>query len=147
MRAIILENIRSLNNVWAIFRTADGAGFDRVALVGYTPTPPREEISKTALWAENFVPWEYFVDIEEAIKHYKDQECIIIVMEKNTKSTNIFELTQIPSVALIVGNELEGVSEVAQNMADHICHLPMLGKKESLNVAVAAGIGMYAMIR
>lgn len=67
-------------------------------------------------------------------------------MEKNTKSTNIFELTQVPSVALIVGNELEGVSETAQNIADHICHLPMLGKKESLNVAVAAGIGMYAII-
>jgi tRNA G18 (ribose-2'-O)-methylase SpoU len=146
MRVIILENIRSLNNVWAIFRTADGAGFDRVALVGYTPTPPREEISKTALWAENFVPWEYFVEIKDAINHYKNQGCSIIVMEKNTISTNVFELTQPISVALIVGNELEWVSQTAQSMADHICHLPMLGGKESLNVAVAAGIGMYMMI-
>ncbi len=146
MRIIILENIRSLNNVGAIFRTADGAGFDRVALVGYTPTPPREEISKTALWAENFVPWEYFVDIEEAILHYKHLGCSIIVMEKNAASTNLFGLPKIDSVALIVGNELEWVSEKAQAMADHICHLTMLGKKESLNVAVAAGIGMYTQM-
>ncbi len=147
MRVIILENIRSLNNVWAIFRTADGAGFDRVALIGYTPTPPREEISKTALWAENFVPWEYFVEIKDAIEHYKNQGCAIIVLEKNEKSTNLFELPKTDSVALVVWNELEGVSETAQKMADNICHLPMLGKKESLNVAVAAGIGMYLITK
>lgn len=107
MRVIILENIRSLNNVGAIFRTADGAGFDRVALVGYTPTPPREEISKTALGAENFVPWEYFVEIKDAIEHYRNQGCEIVVMEKNTVSTNLFEIPKMESVALIVGNELE----------------------------------------
>jgi tRNA G18 (ribose-2'-O)-methylase SpoU len=146
MRVIILENIRSLNNVWAIFRTADGAGFDRVALVGYTPTPPREEISKTALWAENFVPWDYFVHIEDAISHYKNQWCTIIILEKNTISSNLFDIKKTDSSALVVGNELEWVSEMAQKMADHICHLPMLGKKESLNVAVAAGIGMYSVI-
>ncbi len=72
MKAIILENIRSLNNVGAIIRTADGAGFDRVVCVGYTPTPPRKEISKTALGAENFVPWEYFETIEDALKSYKN---------------------------------------------------------------------------
>jgi len=86
------------------------------------------------------------VNTEEAILHYKNLGCIIIVMEKNEASTNLFELPKIDSVALIVGNELEGVSETAQNIADHICHLPMLGKKESLNVAVAAGIGMYMII-
>jgi len=146
MHVIILENIRSLNNVGAIFRTADWAGFDRVALVGYTPTPPREEISKTALWAENFVPWEYFVWIKDAINHYQNQWCEVVVLEKNTISTNLFELKKTTSVALIVGNELEWVSAEAQKMASYICHLPMLGKKESLNVAVAAGIGMYAVM-
>lgn len=146
MRVVILENIRSLNNVGAIFRTADGTWFDYVALVGYTPTPPREEISKTALWAENFVPWEYFIHIHEAIEHYRAQWCRIVVLEKNTQSTNLFLLEKPESVALIVGNELEWVSETAQKMADHICHLPMLGKKESLNVSVAASIGMYAML-
>lgn len=145
MHVIILENIRSLNNVGAIFRTADGAGFDRVALVWYTPTPPRVEITKTALWAENFVPWEYFLRVEDAIEHYQNQWCTIIVLEKNTVSTDIFELKNPTSVAIIVGNELDWVSEEAQKKADHICHLPMLGKKESLNVAVAAGIGMYTM--
>ncbi|MFA6080473.1 MAG: TrmH family RNA methyltransferase [Candidatus Gracilibacteria bacterium] len=146
MHVIILENIRSLNNVGAIFRTADGAGFDRVALVGYTPTPPREEISKTALGAENFVPWEYFVEIQDAIEYYKKQGCTIIALEKNEISSNLFDLKKPTSIALIVGNELEGVSKMAQEIAEHICHLPMLGKKESLNVAVAAGIGMYALI-
>lgn len=146
MKAIILENIRSLNNVGAIIRTADGAWFDRVVCVGYTPTPPRKEISKTALWAENFVPWEYYENIEKAIEAYRKLWCEIIVMEKNEKSKDIFSLQKVPSVALIMWNELDGVSEKAQKWADYICHLPMLGKKESLNVAVAAGIGMYHFI-
>ena len=107
MKAIILENIRSLNNVGAIIRTADGAGFDRVVCMGYTPTPPRKEISKTALGAENFVPWEYYETIEDAIQAYKNLGCKIVVMEKNDISTNLFSLSKIDSVALIMGNELE----------------------------------------
>lgn len=146
MKAIILENIRSLNNVGAIIRTADGAWFDRVVCVGYTPTPPRKEISKTALGAENWVPWEYYEKIEDAIEAYKNLWCTIVVMEKNEKSDSLFELEKNLSLALIMGNELEWVSATAQKMADHICHLPMLGKKESLNVAVAAWIGMYHFI-
>ncbi len=143
MKAIILENIRSLNNVGAIIRTADGASFDRVVCVGYTPTPPRKEISKTALGAENFVPWEYYETIEDAIQTYKNLGCEIVVMEKNNISTDFFTLNSCDHIALVMGNELEWVSTEAQKMADHICHLPMLGQKESLNVAVAAGIGMY----
>lgn len=146
MKAIILESIRSLNNVGAIIRTADGAWFDRVVCVGYTPTPPRKEISKTALGAENWVPWEYYEKIEDAIEAYKKLKCTIIVMEKNEKSDSLFELEKNLSLALIMGNELEWVSATAQKMADHICHLPMLGKKESLNVAVAAWIGMYHFV-
>lgn len=146
MKAIILENIRSLNNVGAIIRTADGAWFDRVVCVGYTPTPPRKEISKTALWAENWIPWEYFENIEDAIQTYKNLGCEIVVMEKNNISTDFFTLDSSKSVALVMGNELEGVSMEAQKMANHICHLPMLGKKESLNVAVAAGVGMYFFV-
>ena len=144
MKAIILENIRSLNNVGAIFRTADGAGFDRVVCVGYTPTPPRKEISKTALGAENFVPWEYYEKIEDAIKSYQNLGCTVIVLEKNEKSASIKTLEKkIENVCIVAGNELEGVSETAQSMADHVCHLPMLGQKESLNVAVAVGIMLY----
>ncbi len=147
MKAIILENIRSLNNVGAIIRTADGSGFDRVVCVGYTPTPPRKEISKTALWAENWVPWEYYEKIEDAIETYRKLWCTIVAMEKNDDSANIFTLKKIDSVALIMGNELEWVSKAAQKLADHISHLPMLWKKESLNVAVAAGIGMYNFLQ
>jgi len=150
MKAIILENIRSLNNVGAIFRTADGAGFDRVVCIGYTPTPPRKEISKTALGAENFVPWEYYETIEDAINTYKNLDCTIIALEKNNKSTSLQDIKNNhhiwQNVAIIAGNELEGVSATAQAMADHICHLPMLGKKESLNVAVATGIALYTFI-
>jgi len=149
MKAIILENIRSLNNVWAIFRTADGAGFDRVICVGYTPTPPRKEITKTALWAENFIPWEYYERIEDAIDSCKKQGCTVIALEKNEKSISLQTLNveyRTLNVGLIVGNELEWVSETGQKMADSICHLPMLWKKESLNVAVAAGIGMYHFV-
>lgn len=149
MKAIILENIRSLNNVGAIIRTADGAWFDRVVCVGYTPTPPRKEISKTALGAENWVPWEYYEKIEDAIEAYKKLWCVIFAMEKNKNSVPIWTINNKLStinIVLIVGNELEWVSETAQKMADHICHLPMLGKKESLNVAVAAWIGMYHFV-
>ncbi len=150
MKAILLENIRSLNNVGAIFRTADGAGFDRVVCIGYTPTPPRKEISKTALGAENFVPWEYYETIEDAINTYKNLGCTIIALEKNNKSTSLQDIKNNhhvwQNVAIIVGNELEGVSTIAQATADHICHLPMLGKKESLNVAVAAGIALYTLV-
>lgn len=150
MKAILLENIRSLNNVGAIFRTADGAGFDRVVCIWYTPTPPRKEISKTALGAENFVPWEYYETIEDAINTYKNLGCTIIVLEKNNKSTSLQDIKNNhhiwQNVAIIAGNELEGVSATAQAMADHICHLPMLGKKESLNVAVATGIALYTFI-
>lgn len=150
MKAIVLENIRSLNNVGAIFRTADGAGFDRVVCVGYTPTPPRKEISKTALGAENFVPWEYYETIEDAINTYKNLGCTIIALEKNNKSTSLQDIKNNhniwQNVAIIAGNELEGVSATAQAMADHIYHLPMLGKKESLNVAVATGIALYTFI-
>jgi 23S rRNA (guanosine2251-2'-O)-methyltransferase len=92
MKAIILENIRSLNNVGVIFRTADGAGFDRVVCIGYTPTPPRKEISKTALGAENFVPWEYYETIEDAINTYKNLDCTIIALEKNNKSTSLQDI-------------------------------------------------------
>jgi len=150
MRAILLENIRSLNNVGAIIRTADGAGFDRVVCVGYTPTPPRKEISKTALGAENFVPWEYYEKIEDAIETYKKLGCTIIALEKNNQSVLLSTINDkqktINNVAIIAGNELEWVSEIAQKMADHICHIPMLGKKESLNVAVAVGISLYNFI-
>lgn len=127
MKAIILENIRSLNNVGAIFRTADGAGFDRVVCVGYTPTPPRKEITKTALGAENFVPWEYYESIEEAIGTYRRNGCTIIALEKNKKSMPVKALdTGIENVCIIAGNELDGVSKTAQDMSDYICHLPML---------------------
>lgn len=146
MKAIILENIRSLNNVGAIFRTADGAGFDRVVCVWYTPTPPRKEITKTALGAETWIPWEYYETIEGAIDAYKKEWCTIVVLEKNNQSSNIADIKKTQPVAIIVGNELEGVSDVAQKMSNHICHLPMLGKKESLNVAVAAGIAMYHFV-
>ncbi len=147
MKAIVLENIRSLNNVGAIFRTADGAWFDRVVCVGYTPTPPRKEISKTALGAENFVPWEYYETIEDALNEYKKIGCTIIALEKNKKSTSLKELqVSWENICLIAGNELEWVSEIAQKMANHICHLPMLWKKESLNVAVATGIALYLLM-
>ena len=147
MKTIILENIRSLNNVGSIIRTADGAGFDRVICVGYTPTPPRKEISKTALGAETWIPWEYYEKIEDAIDTYKKVGYTIIVLEKNEESINLLtcplDKGGLRGIAIIAGNELEGVSKIAQDMADHICHLPMLGKKESLNVSVAAGIAMY----
>ncbi|HRI35921.1 MAG TPA: RNA methyltransferase [bacterium] len=148
MRAILLDNIRSMLNVGAIFRTADGAGYDRVYLTGVTPTPPRREISKTALGAEESVPWEYYRDAREILSRLKSEGWHIVALEQTPESIDYrsIHVHSYDHLCIVVGSETEGVSQELSDFIDSYVELPMLGIKKSLNVATAAGILIYSWI-
>ncbi len=146
-KIIVLDSIRSMQNVWAIFRNADGAGFNKVIMTGHTPQPPRKDISKTAIWAENFINWEYHKNIWKYLQDLKNDWFKIYSVELDEKSVEYTELfkQQEEKVALVMGNEITWVSREVLELSDKIVIIPMRGKKESLNVSVAAGIVMYAV--
>ena len=143
-KIVILENIRSCHNVGAIFRTADGAGFDEVVLTGYTPAPPDRRIEKVSLGAENFIKWRQLENTAALISDLKKQNFKICALEQTPKSKNIFSV-KLPKTnfALVLGNEVEGVSPEVLALADDHFEIPMLGKKSSLNVSVAAGVAFF----
>jgi len=149
MKYLILENIRSAYNVGAMFRTADGAGVDKIFLVGYTPTPidrfgrEQSEILKTSLGASQTVAWEHFANILECIELLKKQSCSVVSVELNDSSIPLQEYFVPANVAYVLGNEVDGVSKECLAHSDTIVEIPMLGEKESLNVSVAAGIILY----
>ena len=147
MISILLHNLRSMHNVGSVFRTSDGAGVTKIYLTGYTPCPPRKEIHKTALGAEEFVPWEYHQDPLELVKKLKKQGIQIVALEKNHQSKNIQQFKSESSVCMILGNEIDGVTTELLKLSDEILHIPMHGQKESLNVSVAFGIGVYFLTR
>ena len=136
-----------MQNVWAIFRNADGAGFSKVILTGFTPYPPRWDISKTALWAEDWIDWEYFLDPIEQIKYLKESWYKIYSVELTKDAicyTQLFKETN-DKICLVMWNEILWVNEKILSLSDKKVIIPMKGKKESLNVSVSAGIVMYAV--
>jgi tRNA G18 (ribose-2'-O)-methylase SpoU len=144
---ILVEDVRSLHNVGSIFRTADGAGVGAIILCGISGVPPRKQIAKASLGAEEQLPWTYCTNAMDILPILKSHGYTIAALEKNGQS---IELT--PEVVrqrlraplcLIVGNEVSGVSPQTLSGSDLICHLPMKGIKESLNVSVAFGIAAY----
>ena len=144
----LVDNVRSLWNVGSIFRSADGAGFDAIFLCGITGTPPRKEIAKTSLGAEDHVPWFYSRSTVSVIPALKQQGIFVVGLEfvegssiDLRKAVQANKLTA--PLCLCVGNEVNGLSAETINECDVICHLPMRGFKESLNVAVAFGIAAY----
>jgi tRNA G18 (ribose-2'-O)-methylase SpoU len=143
---VVCHNIRSLHNVGSIFRTADGAGVTKLYLCGYTGHPPRKEISKVALGAENAVPWEYHYQTWRVLDRLKAQGVQIIALENNIPGSVDYRKVypRFPT-ALLLGNEVEGLSPGLLKRADVIVHIPMHGVKESLNVAVAFGIAVYKL--
>ena len=142
----ILEDIRSLYNVGSIFRTSDGAHIEKLITVGYTPHPPRKEIEKTALGATETVPHEHFATIEEAVASLRGFRIAALEIAANSRS--VFELTREDfPLALIIGNEITGVSDRALALCDMAIEIPMLGAKHSLNVAVAYGIAIFECMR
>lgn len=144
---VLCDNIRSIFNVGAIFRTSDGAFIEKLYLTGYTPYPPRKEIEKVALGSTESVPWEYHKDPVEVVKKLKSQNIKIAVLEITDKKNLIWniEIADFP-ICLILGNELTGISKELIDMADISFELPMLGMKQSLNVSVAYGIAVYEMV-
>jgi 23S rRNA (guanosine2251-2'-O)-methyltransferase len=150
---LVLPNIRSCHNVGAMFRCADAFGFLKLYLVGYTAHPPKVQIDKVSLGAEKWVAWEKRDDLIELIDTLRSDNVCIVGLEMNEESTAIEDrLSQIAhdaqagaGVALIVGNEVDGLSEEVLSHCDYTVHIPMKGQKESLNVSIAAGIAMYTM--
>ena len=145
IKIILLDNIRSMQNVGAIFRNADGSGFDKVILTWYTPTPPRNNISKTALGAQNWIDWEYYKDSLEIVKKLKSQWYKILSVELTSDAIEYTELfgKNNDNVVLIMWNEINWVSKELLDLSDKKVIIPMRWKKESLNVSVAAWIVMY----
>jgi tRNA G18 (ribose-2'-O)-methylase SpoU len=143
---VVLENIRSVHNVGAVFRTADGAGFGHIICAGYTPDPSDGRIAKVSLGAEKAISWQRAADAATACADLKKQGFGIIVLETGPQSTDLFA-ANIPAgpLALVFGHEVMGVSAEVLALADHRLRIPMRGVKESLNVSVAAGIAMYAV--
>lgn len=140
---ILLPNIRSAHNVGAMFRTADGAGVNKIYLTGYTPTPPHPRLDKVSLGAEKWMCWEYVKQPGRLLNKLKREGYHIVALEQTKKSVNIYEWQPKFPVALIVGNEKTGVTKNLLKYCDKEIELPMRGKKGSLNVSVAAGIAMY----
>jgi tRNA G18 (ribose-2'-O)-methylase SpoU len=142
----ILDNIRSLYNVGSMFRTADGALLEKLYLCGMTGIPPRKEIEKTSLGAVEVVPWEYKKSAASAVKELKEKGVEIIVLELAEPKEHYAEIDIKFPAALVVGHEIEGVSEEIIKIADKVIYIPMLGRANSLNVAIAFGIGIYEML-
>jgi len=146
---LILEDIRSAYNVGAMFRTADGAGVQKVFLCGYTPKPidrfgrVQNEIKKTSLGASETIEWEACDDIETLVKQLQSEQIEVVAVEQGPGAKSVADFAPGPAVAYILGNEVTGVSMTASSAADEIVYIPMLGEKESLNVATAAGIMLY----
>ncbi len=147
----VLDNIRSVHNVGSIFRTADGAGFSEIVLCGVTPEPVnrlgrlREEFAKVALGAERSLPWKKEKTTGKAISRLRKEGFYIIALEQSPKAVSYTSLSKrLPEkIALVVGNETQGIKPHLLKRADRIVEIPMEGRKESLNVSVAFGIAAY----
>ena len=140
---IVLDNIRSLSNVGAFFRTADAFRISELVLCGITACPPHREIHKTALGADETVKWRYFATIEAACQQLKAEGYRLFAVEQVKKSIALQDFEFEPETAYILGNEVEGVSEEALPYCDGAIELPQEGTKHSLNVSVCAGIIMW----
>lgn len=140
---VVVDNVRSLHNVGSIFRTADGAGIHTLFLCGITGTPPRDEIRKTSLGAEEVVRWEYNASAVEIVQKLKNQGIKIVVLEHTDESIDFKSAEYRLPLCLVIGHEHKGVSDDVVSLADLAIEIPMHGIKQSLNVSVAFGIAIY----
>jgi 23S rRNA (guanosine2251-2'-O)-methyltransferase len=145
--AVLLDNIRSLYNVGSFFRTADAAAIQKLYLCGITGKPPRKEISKTALGAEDTVAWEQAADAVELIRSLRAREYEIAAVETNMHAVDLYDWIPRFPVCVAFGNELEGLQPEISALCDTHVRIPMLGTKHSLNVATAGGVVMYELLR
>jgi tRNA G18 (ribose-2'-O)-methylase SpoU len=149
---VLLDSIRSLYNTGSILRTADASGVERVVLCGITPRPDqgsrqRRAIAKTALGAEHSVAWEYQSDAHAALRSLAAAGYHTMAVETSPEAVNLFEWTPRWPVCLVFGHEVDGVSSTLAAHVETVIRIPMLGQKRSLNVATAAGVVLYELLR
>ena len=148
---IVLDDVRSALNVGSAFRTADAFGCDEVILCGFTAQPPHREIMKTALGSTESVAWRHFSETKAALEALRTEGYVLVAVEQADASVflnNIdFEDKTNEKYALIFGNEVEGVSEIAMKMADFVVEIPQFGTKHSLNIAVSVGIVAWEFVK
>lgn len=145
---VVLDSVRSLYNVGSIFRTSDGVLLQRLILTGFTPTPPRKEIEKTALGATQSVPWEYVEDPAQAVRQLKISGYYAFCLELTDEVIPYYDVSpaQYP-MCLVIGNEITGVSKDVLAECDTAIEIPQFGIKQSLNVAVAYGVAIFELSR
>lgn len=145
---LVLDNIRSAQNVGSFFRTSDSLGVDKIMLCGITSVPPNKEIFKTALGATESVKWEHYENTSKCIELLKEKGFTIICIEQTENSLMLdkYEFNINKNICLVFGNEIEGVSENIIEMADDCVEIPQLGTKHSLNVSVAGGIVIWDLV-
>ena len=140
---IILDNVRSSHNVGSIFRTSDAFLIKKIILCGITPTPPSNDIRKSALGSTDSVDWEYQQDTNDAIDQLKKDGHYIVGVEQVEKATNIRDFQNNKPLVLIFGHEVNGVAQETINKCDEIIEIPQFGTKHSLNISVSAGIVIW----
>lgn len=146
---LILDNVRSLNNVGAVFRTADSFLLESVYLCGITGTPPHKDIQKTALGATDTVEWKYYKQTIDAVSELKQKNYRVYAIEQaeNSIMLNKFTALNNQKIAFVLGNEINGVEQVVIDCCDGVLEIPQSGFKHSLNIAVAAGIVSWEMYK
>ena len=145
---VVVDSVRSLYNVGSIFRTSDGVLLEKLVLTGFTPTPPRKEIEKTALGATESVPWQYVRDPREAIQKLKQEGLKACCLELTDSTVPYYTMTRTDfPLLLVIGNEITGVSKEVLSECDLALEIPQFGIKQSLNVAVAYGIAIFELNR
>ncbi len=145
--SLLLDNIRSMYNVGSIFRTADGAAVESLYLSGITARPPKKEISKTALGAEDSVPWQASNSAIETVDTLRQRGYEIAAIETAVTAVDLYDWKPKWPVLLLFGHEVDGIGEELLNRCDTFVRLPMLGIKHSLNVSSAASIVLYELLR
>lgn len=146
---VVLENIRSAYNVGSVFRTADAFLIEAIYIIGYSAKPPHKEIKKTALGAEETVEWKYFKTSAEAIEELKKKGYRVFAVEQAEKSykLNAAGFRQNERIAVVFGNEVTGVEQETIDLCEACIEIPQLGMKHSLNIATAAGVVLWEMVR
>ncbi len=143
---IILDNVRSMHNVGSVFRTSDGFLIEKIYLCGFTPQPPHRDIQKTALGATETVKWEYVEEAKDVVKKLKNLNIDVYAVEQVTNSIMLQDFKNNSNkIAIVFGNEVDGVSEQVLAFCDGAIEIPQLGTKHSLNVSVSAGIVLWKL--
>lgn len=146
---VVLDNIRSLNNIGSVFRTADAFLIKEIYLCGITAQPPHKDIHKTALGATDSVDWRYFSTTQEAVNHLKKEKVCIVSIEQveNAIPLHKFEVKTKKTYALIFGNEVKGVQQDIVNQSDFCIEIQQFGTKHSLNISVSTGIVLWEFVK